>query len=123
MIELIASLAVSTQNPCSGWEQDRLIEDFNACLSGEWGEEPDCTEGRTISYDGYINAEGQSCRFNYMIWDPHTGGFRLRPECTDDNGDVIEGDVSVWIVENGVINSGSQVGGFTPELYRCEVPE
>ena len=124
MIELMTSLALSSQDPCSGWESDRLVEDFNACLSGEWGEEEGCTEGQTISYEtGLTNPAGYRCLFDYMQWDPHTGGFRLFYGCTNDKGESTGRDGGVWIVNGNVLLTGTEVIGFEPTLYRCEASE
>ena len=112
MLTLFAStLLLTTQ--CIGYGADGTLEEqFDQCLAGEWGEE-DCTSGRAIRSAGFTDAEGETCTIDYLIRDPHTGGFRLTTVC----GEARE--TAVWIVEDGQLKIGDSVAGYPTAAWRC----
>jgi len=115
LIVFSATLLLAAQPGCIGYGAEGSLEDqFDRCLAGTWGEEG-CTAGRTIAHSGYENAAGEACAIGYFIRDPHTGGFRVGSTC----GDAAE-EVAVWIVEDGQLKIGNEVGGFPTVAWRCE---
>jgi len=116
---LTSTLLLTTQ--CIGYGADGTIEEqFDQCLAGEWGEEG-CTSGRTYSSAGYVNDDGETCTTDYLIRDPHTGGFRVFFVCGE--SETRGGDGGVWIVEDGQLKIGSEVSGFPTAAWRCEAED
>jgi len=116
LVSALALLALPTPAfaQCIGYGGKGTTEQqFDQCLAGEWGEEG-CTSGRSIAHDGLTNEAGEACTIDYLIRDPHTGGFRLTTVC----GEVRT--TEVWIVEGGQLKSGNEITGFPTVAWQCE---
>jgi len=102
-----------------GWSTEGTIEEqFDRCFAGTWGYEEDCTEGGEVTHAGFTNPEGDFCPIDYLIRDPHTAGFRIGFECPG-----TDRDITVLIVEDGVVNAGNEVSGFNPAAWRCSAQD
>jgi|GEM_PF-1851937 len=98
-----------------GYSTNGTIEEqFDRCMAGQWGYEENCTEGGEVTHAGFTNSEGDFCPIDYLIRDPHTAGFRIGYECPGDDRQI-----TVLLVEDGVVSAGDQIAGFAPAAWRC----
>lgn len=104
----------ATDSGC-GYSTNGTIEDqFDRCLAGEWSYEDDCSGAAAVTHEGFFEPDGDFCPIDYLIRDPHTGGFRIGFQCPGE-----EREVTVLIVENGIVQAANDTGGFDPVARQC----
>jgi hypothetical protein len=100
---------------CGYSTEGAIEEQFDRCMAGEWGFEYACTMTGTVTHEGFTGPHGEFCPIDYLIRDPHTGGFRVGFQCP--GGERV---VTVLIVEDDVVRTSD---GHAPAAWQCSAPE
>jgi hypothetical protein len=104
----------ATDSGCGYSTNGTIEEQFDRCMAGGWSRIDDCSETGQIDHRGFTDSTGEFCPIDYLIRDPHTGGFRVGFQCPGDDRRI-----RVLIVEDGVISSSDGVSDFTPVAQQC----
>jgi len=123
MIALLASaLALfaadhhgAVDSGCGYSTNGTIEEQFDRCMAGQWSNQEGCTEGGEVTHAGFTNSSADFCPIDYLIRDPHTAGFRIGFQCPGEDRQI-----TVLLVEDGVVSAGNEITGFAPSAWRCE---